>query len=131
MHVEIFTLCREAKPECGAVHISFAFSQLVLPALPLMLPGVKAVARIRFEVQEEGDHILQVQGFDLDGAQVIMTAEAKIRVECAVGDSMAWATAVFDLGALTIRHAGDLRFELRCSKQSVQSIWLSVKGGAS
>jgi hypothetical protein len=126
MRPEVFTLCKAAVVEHGALSILSAFDRLQVPALPHVLPHCSVAVRIRFDRIEEGEHELKIHFIDSDGKPLINPLQGRLGVRFAEGSRSSTVSLVVDVNNLSIPAAGEYSIDVAVDSVQLASIPLQV-----
>lgn len=122
MRVEIFTLCKAAVVEHGALSILSAFDRLAIPRFPHVQPHCSVALRIRFERIEEGEHELRIFFIDSDGKNLITPLQGRVQVRFAANSRSATVSMVVDVNNLSLPAAGDYSIDVAVGATQLASI---------
>lgn len=126
MRVEIFTLCKAAAVEHGALSILSAFDRLAAPRFPHVQPHCSVALRLRFERIEEGEHELRIFFIDSDGKNLINPLQGRVQVRFSPGSRSATVSMVVDVHNLSIPAAGDYSIDVAVGATQLASIPLTA-----
>ena len=124
MKVVIFTLCQHASVDNGALTVSNAFSNLLLPHLPFKARFEVAI-RLFFTGSEQGNFQGVVRLFDPDSQEV---ARWQIKFDVSISDLDVTGVFADSVGVLifTFKTAGEFQFHLEDPSGSIFQIPLYV-----
>lgn len=127
MQTDLFVVCDAATFCGGKVNILGAFDTIVAEEFPCVHDSVSVVARVRFSLEEQGRHTLDIHWIDADG-QIIGapdTEEFEIRFEGRATDVY---SLIWNIRTQEFPNEADFSLVLRVDDQAIASIPLYVRG---
>jgi hypothetical protein len=108
MRIVIFSICRKATTNNGALSIDTAFTNLVIMQPPARLGG-SIVTRLFFSAAEEGKFVGAMRLIDPDGQEVLKSA---IHLDVPASDADGTGVYMDSVGQfeITIRKLGEYQF---------------------
>ena len=127
MIIEIFALCDAATDSAGKLNMLGAFDSIFAPKVPAMHHQCALAVRIRFERIERGEHAIQVNIVDTDGANVVPPLQGKMMVQFPDIDSSHAFNMVLNMHGLKFEKFGTYEIDLAVDGRQEASLPLSVK----
>jgi hypothetical protein len=112
MHTEIFTLCDAATISGGKLNILGSFDTIFATAFPCHHPMCAVACKLRFDVDEDGAHELEITFSDPDMRPVLDPVKQKFEVRMGEHLSYSHSHAHYFLG-FHLEQPGEYYFELK------------------
>lgn len=126
MHTEIFTLCDAATICGGKLNILGSFDTIWAREFPCSHPFCAVACKLRFDVDEEGRHALEITFSDPDMRPVLDSVRQEFEIRMGEHLSFSYAHAHSYLG-FHLAQPGEYYFELRVDGRIAGRIPLYVR----
>ena len=126
MDVETFLLCDAANDSQGKLNILGAFNTIGAGQVPIVKPSAALACRLRFELDEVGEHHFEVNVIDMDGRNIIKPIEGNLKVAIASNQLFSVVNIILNIQNLKLEQFGHYRIELRCMDKVVCSLPFSL-----
>ncbi len=126
MNIEVFSLCDAATNDTGKLNILGAFDTLWMTQVPGIHPQCAVVLRIRFGIQERGEHSIGVNFVDVDGKHIIPSANGVINVSFSDQQRTGSANLILNIYGLKIDKFGEYSIDLAIDAVNAASLPLFV-----
>jgi len=127
MIIEIFTLCDAATDSAGKLNILGVFDSIYAKEVPAMHPQCALGVRIRFERIERGEHAIQVNIVDTDGASVVPPLKGKLMVQFPDTASSHAFNMVLNMRGLKFEKFGPFAIDLEVDGRQEASLPIFVR----
>ena len=125
MNVEIFTLCDAATVSGGKLNLLGSFDTIAAVQFPCKHPLCAIAIRLRFDLGEEGAHMLQVHFCDPDMRPVMKPMRQDLNVQISNERSQT-VMHIWNLFGFELKGAGEYYFELKVDDITVGRLPLYV-----
>ena len=127
MHIELFSLCDAATADIGKLNMLGAFDTIFVPKIPLVYPHCVVAIRIRFQRDEKGEHIVNVNVVDFDGKRVLPTMSSTINVSFAEDQRSSSLNLIFNIQMLKFETLGEHSVDLTVDGERRASLPLYIR----
>jgi hypothetical protein len=128
MKIEIFTLCDFAQESSGKLTVVGTFDTILTRTFPCVHPQLSVVIRLRFSINEFGEHKFRIETRDLDGETCTPPVSGSINVK-GVGNATAVSHLVFGINNLRFGASSVFSFILYIDDKEAGSIPLYIRKG--
>jgi hypothetical protein len=126
---EIFCLCEYAEVVGGKLNIRGSYLQIRVPSFPIRIEMIFIPIRIRFDREDDGQHVINLRGFDSTGKAIGPPMELPCTVTLAnKNDPYAWTLMVAIARNVILKAADVYRWELSIDGQNIANSLLCVIG---
>jgi hypothetical protein len=127
MRIEIFTLCDYASINGGGLSICNVIQRIFAPKMPVGIHQFYAVARIRFDRNEEGQHEIRFTLVDDDGKQIVPPLTRSCNPQFVQDESTASVQCFFEIRQIALPHFGEYEAQLAVNGNHQMSVPVYVK----
>ena len=126
MHTEIFTICDAATIAGGKLNILGSFDTIFAQTFPCQHPMCAVAFKLRFEMDEEGTHVLEITLSDPDMRPVLDPVRQDIEIRMGDHLSSSYSHTHYFLG-FHLAQPGEYYFELKVDGRTTSRIPLYVR----
>lgn len=127
MNIESFMICDAATDQHGKLNVLGAFDTIFTPSLPVVYPYMAVALRMRFSLEENGDHTLEVHFLDEDGNAIIRKLDGKVHVKVPSSEQSIAVNLILRLQNVMFRNWGCYSINLEVDSEEKLVLPLSIR----
>ena len=127
MNIEAFMICDAATDQHGKLNVLGAFDSIFARGLPVIYPSMAVALRMRFPLEENGDHLLEVHFLDEDGNEIIRKLEGKVTVNVPASELSVAVNLILRLQNVMFRSWGCYSINLEMDGEEKCVLPLSIR----
>lgn len=127
MNIEAFMICDAATDQHGKLNVLGAFDSIFTRSLPVIYPSVAVALRMRFPLEENGDHKLEVHFLDEDGNEIIHKLEGNVHINVPASEQSVAVNLILRLQNVMFRHWGCYSINLEMDGEEKSVLPLSIR----